>query len=226
MLKAQNSWLLRKRKTLLKLQMLKLLLKQNLQLPLKKLLPLNKLKKKLLQKRLLKPLQLRQQVGQRLLGGCQHCRPGKVHHCCHCYPWRQWRHAQPHEQLAQFLSQGAHDPVEACLRQQRGHQGGGESGSTADVGLLIWAATFAWALEHTPCRAARLLAIRDDERQHRRLVRYFRGLGFTPLREVGAAPRDLPLRLVWGGAGLLMRGDCAEGARRSERWWLRRRPAR
>ena len=41
---------------------------------------------------------------------------------------------------------------------------------TADVGPLIWAATFAWALECTPCRRASLLAIRDGERQHRRLV--------------------------------------------------------
>jgi hypothetical protein len=32
------------------------------------------------------------------------------------------------------------------------------------VGDLIWAATMAWALENTPCRQARLLAIRDDER--------------------------------------------------------------
>ncbi|MCS5699305.1 hypothetical protein NZK32_09670 [Cyanobium sp. FGCU-52] len=85
------------------------------------------------------------------------------------------------------------------------------------VGLLIWAATFAWALEATPCRMARLLAIRDDERQHRRLVRYFRGLGFTPVRELGSAPLDLPQRLVWGGAGLLMQGDCAEGLRRCAR---------
>ena len=41
------------------------------------------------------------------------------------------------------------------------------------VGDLICAATMAWALENTPCRQARLLAIRDDERQHRRLKRYF-----------------------------------------------------
>jgi hypothetical protein len=85
------------------------------------------------------------------------------------------------------------------------------------VGPLIWAATFAWALEATPCRRARLLAIRDDPRQHRRLVRYFRQLGFEPLREVGTAPMDLALRLVWGGSGLLMGGDCAEGLRRVER---------
>ena len=82
------------------------------------------------------------------------------------------------------------------------------------VGLLIWAATFAWALEATPCRSARLLAIRDDGRSHRRLVRYFGRLGFRPLREVGGGPADLPARLLWGGAGLLMEGSCAEGADR------------
>jgi len=86
---------------------------------------------------------------------------------------------------------------------------------TQGVGALIWAATFAWALEATPCRTARLLAIRDNAQQHRRLVRYFERLGFTPRRELGAAVADLLPRLVWGGAGLLMEGDCAEGLRRS-----------
>ena len=82
---------------------------------------------------------------------------------------------------------------------------------TQGVGPLIWAATFAWALEATPCRSARLLAIRDNDLQHRRLVRYFQRLGFKPIREVGAAALDLPLRLIWGGAGLLMRGECSPG---------------
>ena len=86
------------------------------------------------------------------------------------------------------------------------------------VGPLIWAATFAWSLEETPCRSARLLAIRDGERQHRRLVRYFRRLGFTPLRELAGGPLDLAPRLLWGGAGLLMQGDCDEGLQRSARW--------
>jgi hypothetical protein len=80
---------------------------------------------------------------------------------------------------------------------------------TAGVAALTAAAAMAWALEVTPCRRARILAIHDDDRQHRRLVRYFQGLGFTPGRAVGAAPADLPLRLVWGGAGLLMAADCA-----------------
>jgi len=86
---------------------------------------------------------------------------------------------------------------------------------TQGVGPLIWCAVFAWALEATSCRRARLLAIRDGEAQHRRLVRYFRQLGFTPVREVAAAATDLPLRLVWGGAGLLMVGDCEAGLQRA-----------
>lgn len=85
----------------------------------------------------------------------------------------------------------------------------------AAVGPLIWAATMAWALEATPCRQAALLAIRDGEQQHRRLVRYFRRLGFVPLRDLGAGAADLAPRLLWGGAGLLMRGDCEAVLRRS-----------
>lgn len=87
------------------------------------------------------------------------------------------------------------------------------------VGPLIWAATMAWAREVTPCREARLLAIDDDPRQHRRLVRYFRSLGFVPTRLLGAAPFDLPLRLIWGGAGQLMVGDCDHVFRQALRRW-------
>ncbi|MCT0200280.1 hypothetical protein KQ313_11375 [Synechococcus sp. CS-1325] len=82
------------------------------------------------------------------------------------------------------------------------------------VGVLIWAATFAWALEETPCRRAQLLAIHDEEVQHCRLVRYFERLGFQPVQTVGAGLLDWPQRLLWGGAGLRMAGDCQEGLRR------------
>lgn len=92
---------------------------------------------------------------------------------------------------------------------------GATPGAPVAVGPLLWAATFAWALEVTPCRRAELLAIRDGERQHRRLVRYFRRLGFQPMREIGGSAGDLPHRLLWGGSGLLMRGDCALGLTRS-----------
>ena len=92
-------------------------------------------------------------------------------------------------------------------------------GSPAGVGDLVWAATMAWAMEATPCRKARLLAIRDDDRQHRRLVRYFRQRGFQPERDVAAAVWDLPLRMVWGGAGALMSGSVEQVLERSLRGW-------
>ena len=88
------------------------------------------------------------------------------------------------------------------------------------VGDLIWAATTAWALETTPCRRARLLAIRDSDDQHRRLVRYFRRRGFSTVREVNAALWDLPLRMVWGGPGALMSGDLQTVLSRSLRDWM------
>ncbi|MFN9546436.1 MAG: hypothetical protein ACK6AD_05110 [Cyanobacteriota bacterium] len=90
---------------------------------------------------------------------------------------------------------------------------------TAGAAPLLLAAACAWALERTSCRRARFLAIHDDERQHRRLVRYFRSLGFTPLQELGSAPGDWGARLLWGGSGLLMEGDCGETIRRCAPRW-------
>ena len=87
------------------------------------------------------------------------------------------------------------------------------------VGDLIWAATMAWAMENTPCRQARLLAIRDDERQHRRLRRYFEQRGFSTVRDVEVAVWDLPLRMIWGGAGALMTGTVETVLQRSIRGW-------
>ena len=89
----------------------------------------------------------------------------------------------------------------------------------AGCGDLIWAASMAWAVEATPCRQARLLAIRDDERQHQRLVRYFRCRGFESVREVQAALWDLPLRMIWGGAGALMVGNCEQVRERALKRW-------
>ena len=100
-------------------------------------------------------------------------------------------------------------PTPAGLQLDTLQVAGRSSGmSDLGVGPLIAAAAFAWALEQTPCRRAQILAIRDDDGQHRRLVRYFRRLGFVPSKELGAALWDLPERLVWGGAGLLMQADC------------------
>ena len=78
------------------------------------------------------------------------------------------------------------------------------------VSELIWATTMAWALEQTDSNKARLLAIYDEEGYNKKLTRYFRMIGFVLVKEVGSSPLDLFLRLVWGGAGTLMKGDCSE----------------
>ena len=84
------------------------------------------------------------------------------------------------------------------------------------ISELIWAATMAWALENTPCKSARLLAIYDQEGYSKKLVRYFRKMGFYIIKEVGSNPGDLFLRLIWGGAGTLMRGECESILKRME----------
>ena len=82
------------------------------------------------------------------------------------------------------------------------------SNSPEYVSELIWATTMAWALEQTNCENARLLAIYDEEGYSKKLVRYFGIIGFRKIKEVGSSPSDLILRLIWGGAGTLMKGDC------------------
>jgi len=87
------------------------------------------------------------------------------------------------------------------------------------VGHLIWAATMAWALENTPCKKARLLAIFDDKELHDRLVHYFHRRGFRYVREVRSSINDLPLRMVWGGSGSLMIADCVDVLNLSVKLW-------
>ena len=82
------------------------------------------------------------------------------------------------------------------------------SNSRPIVSDLIWATTMAWAIEKKAIKEARLLAIFDSEGYSKKLVRYFRIIGFKIIKEVGSTPKDLFLRLVWGGSGTLMKGDC------------------
>ena len=82
------------------------------------------------------------------------------------------------------------------------------SNSPPLVSELIWATTMAWAIEKKASTNARLLAIYDSEGYSKKLVRYFRFIGFEIVKEVGSSPTDLFLRLVWGGSGTLMKGDC------------------
>ena len=63
-------------------------------------------------------------------------------------------------------------------------------------------------LEKKSSNKVRLLAIYDSEGYSKKLVRYFKLIGFKIVKEVGSSPIDLFLRLVWGGAGTLMNGEC------------------
>ncbi len=83
------------------------------------------------------------------------------------------------------------------------------SNSPPFVSELIWASTMAWAIEMKVSNKARLLAIYDSEGYSKKLVRYFKIIGFKVVKEVGSSPIDLFLRLIWGGAGTLMKGDCS-----------------
>ena len=89
------------------------------------------------------------------------------------------------------------------------------------VSELIWATTMAWSLEKTTCKFARLLAIYDSEGNSKKLVRYFRIIGFNFIKEVGSSPTDLFLRLIWGGAGTLMKGDCLKILKKLEKKLLK-----
>lgn len=82
------------------------------------------------------------------------------------------------------------------------------SNSPPFVSELIWATTMAWSIEKKNSQWARLLAIYDSEGYSKKLVRYFKIVGFKVSKEVGSSPADLFLRLVWGGAGTLMLGNC------------------
>lgn len=55
------------------------------------------------------------------------------------------------------------------------------------------------------CLRAEILAINDEEDTHRKLVMYYKRLGFRSVREVvGDSLSDVPHMLVWGGAGTRM----------------------
>ncbi len=85
------------------------------------------------------------------------------------------------------------------------------------VSEFIWAVTMAWSIEKKSSNKARLLAIFDSEGYSKKLVRYFKLIGFKIVREVGSSPVDLFLRLVWGGAGTLMTGECVSILKKLEK---------
>jgi hypothetical protein len=84
-------------------------------------------------------------------------------------------------------------------------------------GILVSCAVCCWLREQSPfkCETAQLLCIRDDDRQHGLLVRYYKQLGFEPVREVGAGIQSVVDRITWGGDGTIMQVNIEKFA---EKW--------
>lgn len=74
--------------------------------------------------------------------------------------------------------------------------------------VLLAAATLAWVREDAlfPCHTAEMLAIRDDDRQHKVLLRFYKVAGLVPVREVGEGMglQSVVDQLLYGGCGVLM----------------------
>ena len=75
------------------------------------------------------------------------------------------------------------------------------SNSPPFVSELIWASTMAWSIEMKVSKKARLLAIYDTEGYSKRLVRYFKIIGFKVVKEVGSSPLDLFFKINLGRCG-------------------------
>lgn len=57
------------------------------------------------------------------------------------------------------------------------------------------------------CQYSEFLAIDDEDKQHKRLVRYYKHAGYDFVRYVGEDYTSILDRLVWGGCGSLLRQD-------------------
>lgn len=79
-------------------------------------------------------------------------------------------------------------------------------GISFGIGLLMGYTCLLYG-KQKGCDVAEFLAINDEPFQHKRLVRYYKRVGFRVVKYVGDGITDIPDRLVWGGCGTLMRED-------------------
>lgn len=106
------------------------------------------------------------------------------------------------------------DSLEIFTRGLKGLEGERLRGGALGLGLLMGGAVFSFG-HSCGCRKAEILAIKDDDAWHKRLVRYYSYFGFMPVRAVGdSGLRDIPDLLVWGGVGQRMDANIEELLRR------------
>lgn len=81
-----------------------------------------------------------------------------------------------------------------------------QGGTAFGVGLLMGYICLLYGKDNG-FTEGEFLAIDDEEKQHRKLVQYYKRSGFEIIRYVGDGVRDIPDRMLWGGCGTLMRQD-------------------
>jgi hypothetical protein len=79
-------------------------------------------------------------------------------------------------------------------------------GTILGLGLLLGYLCLLHGTEQG-CTIAEFLAIDDNEKQHQRLVKFYKISGFQYVKYVGDDWQSIPDRLVWGGCGTLLRND-------------------
>ena len=95
-------------------------------------------------------------------------------------------------------------------REGEKEEGGnaGERQRVANIGMMGLGRVLARAIAaygfEKGCRKCEIFAINDDDETHRKLVLYYRRMGFKVVREVTGGLGDLPHMLVWGGVGTRM----------------------
>jgi hypothetical protein len=81
-----------------------------------------------------------------------------------------------------------------------------QGGTVFGIGLLMGYICLLYGRDNG-YTVGEFLAIDDEERQHRKLVEFYKRSGFEIVRYVGDGIRDIPDRMLWGGCGTLMRQD-------------------
>ena len=100
-----------------------------------------------------------------------------------------------------------------------------EGGTLLDVspGMLIFMAALAFGASRG-CKEVYGLAIKDDPKQHQRLLRYLKRFGGVEVKKVGMKLADIPDRLLYGGVGMIVKGDLISMLRRSKGMLERTKP--
>ncbi|CAM9920846.1 unnamed protein product, partial [Hapterophycus canaliculatus] len=88
-----------------------------------------------------------------------------------------------------------------------------KTGNLFQLGAVLGCAAVRYGFDRG-ARRVELLAIRENDKQHSRLVRYYRIAGFQAERDVGEDLGSLRDRLTWGAEGTLMAASAEEFMRR------------